>query len=623
MPNGGYKSDVLKIKKVLHGSNLKTDTGILIDWVYFIKLIKNQRDQQIGKLIDTSDRWAMDILSKYGRSSYDQTSYNCIFYYILKPFIDEMNSWGTINDSLRHPAVAQFIWNRINDIEKTPKKMDVFLAWLWRDHEEVAEKFYQDIGLEPRSYKSLSNGAHATAIRELTEQERKELIDQIEKIGQYGLVRVELQFPHFPSWGMIVGTFDCAEKGIYITCDGLNYDFRISLLDIVVQFMVRGFLLQPKIDHGKSDDEIEITQHCEKSSPHIWLVTVKNKDRNKPLCGRLLCHSTNGVLFGWSMIEGADFQEIIATHILERNHINIESVTKKFHVTRNPEKEEIICRIMEQEIIRICGGQTESYPPRTYVARMRYFNDPRDQVREAVDNISAIHKSKSTDFMELFVLSRLPFDILSNRILTDLNLSHADLRLLDLTGTKLVNCNIEGTIFPDSFYQQAKEGYLQERTEAGEIDLDYDKTMKETILMAACQNGDEATVKQLIESGVEINTKTVDGWTALMAACDKGHESVVRLLIERNVEINAKTRSGQTALMVACNKGLESVVRLLIERNVEINAKTRSGRTALMIACDKGLKSLARILIKNGAEVSTQEVSTVSQNTKGTLAEDD
>lgn len=53
--------------------------------------------------------------------------------------------------------------------------------------------------------------------------------------------------------------------------------------------------------------------------------------------------------------------------------------------------------------------------------------------------------------MELFRSSGLPEDEFKGEVMEGWDLSNSDLRSLDLTGTVLVNCKIEGTIFPDSF----------------------------------------------------------------------------------------------------------------------------------------------------------------------------
>lgn len=158
MPNNDYKRDIDTINQALK-NGIKTQNG-RIDWKYFIDLIKRQRDEQINALIEVSDSFVESVMNQYNRRSYDDTSYNCIFYHILEPLIEEMKNWGVVSKSLRHPAVAQFIWNRIYELEKTPKKLDVFLAWLWRDHEEVAKKFYRDIGLDARPYQYPSNTDH-------------------------------------------------------------------------------------------------------------------------------------------------------------------------------------------------------------------------------------------------------------------------------------------------------------------------------------------------------------------------------------------------------------------------------------------------------------------------------
>src|SRR3712207_8360944 len=49
-----------------------------------------------------------------------------------------------------------------------------------------------------------------------------------------------------------------------------------------------------------------------------------------------------------------------------------------------------------------------------------------------------------------------------------------------------------------------------------------------------------ATVKSLLDRGVDVNTKFRYGATALSYASDKGHLEVVKLLLERKADTNVK-----------------------------------------------------------------------------------
>jgi ankyrin repeat protein len=56
---------------------------------------------------------------------------------------------------------------------------------------------------------------------------------------------------------------------------------------------------------------------------------------------------------------------------------------------------------------------------------------------------------------------------------------------------------------------------------------------------AAVRKGDAAAVKQLLDEGVDVNTKFRYNATALAFASDRGHVAVVKLLLERGADVNA------------------------------------------------------------------------------------
>jgi ankyrin repeat protein len=57
---------------------------------------------------------------------------------------------------------------------------------------------------------------------------------------------------------------------------------------------------------------------------------------------------------------------------------------------------------------------------------------------------------------------------------------------------------------------------------------------------AAVRKGDAPAVKQLLDEGVDVNTKYRYNATALSFACDRGHVDVVKLLLDRGADINAE-----------------------------------------------------------------------------------
>ena len=89
-------------------------------------------------------------------------------------------------------------------------------------------------------------------------------------------------------------------------------------------------------------------------------------------------------------------------------------------------------------------------------------------------------------------------------------------------------------------------------------------------LLAATRKGDLAAVKQLLDNGADVNTKTRYDSTPLFFACDRGHLEIARLLIERGANLNVKDNFySATALSWAMSKKHDAIVSLLVEKGVD------------------------------------------------------
>src|SRR3954464_15272479 len=71
-------------------------------------------------------------------------------------------------------------------------------------------------------------------------------------------------------------------------------------------------------------------------------------------------------------------------------------------------------------------------------------------------------------------------------------------------------------------------------------------------LQDAARKGDAATVRKLLDEGVDVNTKFRYNATALFYACDHGHLDVVKVLLDHGADMTVKdTFYGFTPLMLA------------------------------------------------------------------------
>lgn len=89
----------------------------------------------------------------------------------------------------------------------------------------------------------------------------------------------------------------------------------------------------------------------------------------------------------------------------------------------------------------------------------------------------------------------------------------------------------------------------------------------DTLLMHAAYNGLVNMVKELLDSGAEINCTNDDGKTALICASCKGHEGIVELLIARGANTGIKDRQGRNAYEWALYSGNSELARTIKKKS--------------------------------------------------------
>jgi ankyrin repeat protein len=120
-------------------------------------------------------------------------------------------------------------------------------------------------------------------------------------------------------------------------------------------------------------------------------------------------------------------------------------------------------------------------------------------------------------------------------------------------------------------------------------------------LQDAARKGDAATVKKLLDEGVDVNTKFRYNATALFYACDHGHLEVVKVLLDHGADMNLKdTFYGFTPLMLATGPAQKKkpehteIAKLLIAKGAE------GKELALNNAIQSGDASLAKTVLDKG-----------------------
>lgn len=128
-----------------------------------------------------------------------------------------------------------------------------------------------------------------------------------------------------------------------------------------------------------------------------------------------------------------------------------------------------------------------------------------------------------------------------------------------------------------------------------------------TPLSLAAQCGQEATIRLLLERGVDIDALTGSHQTALIAACYNGHLNVVEILLKSNANINSESEIYGTPLAAASEAGSWRLVTFLLDKGAMPNSQGNGGETALESASLQGQEDIVQILLNHHVDVNQRE----------------
>ncbi|KAK6932748.1 Serine-threonine/tyrosine-protein kinase, catalytic domain [Dillenia turbinata] len=97
----------------------------------------------------------------------------------------------------------------------------------------------------------------------------------------------------------------------------------------------------------------------------------------------------------------------------------------------------------------------------------------------------------------------------------------------------------------------------------GDGGVDLEAIDEKVRLMYLANEGDLEGIKEVLESGIDVNFKDIDGRTALHVAACQGFSDVVDLLLSKGAHIDPKDRWGSTPLADAIHYKNHNVIKLL------------------------------------------------------------
>lgn len=140
-----------------------------------------------------------------------------------------------------------------------------------------------------------------------------------------------------------------------------------------------------------------------------------------------------------------------------------------------------------------------------------------------------------------------------------------------------------------------------------------------TALFEAVNQGDAATVQQLLMNGAQVNACDEAGWTPLARAVynheyQHGFPDVVQVLIDAGANLEATIAYAIRPLMLAAGYGETVIVESLIKAGADVLAKNEGGYTALMMVKQKHYVDVVNLLHEAEQLAGLGEGSCASKN---------
>ena len=117
-------------------------------------------------------------------------------------------------------------------------------------------------------------------------------------------------------------------------------------------------------------------------------------------------------------------------------------------------------------------------------------------------------------------------------------------------------------------------------------------------------------VKELIESGKDVNAPDSLGDYMLTVACQGLHASTVRLLLAAGADPNVRSDSGDTPLLCAIDTvqhnpaASMSIVEMLVTADADLERRGYMNKTPFLKACSRGNLDLVKLLVRLGADTT-------------------
>jgi len=124
------------------------------------------------------------------------------------------------------------------------------------------------------------------------------------------------------------------------------------------------------------------------------------------------------------------------------------------------------------------------------------------------------------------------------------------------------------------------------------------------LLLHAAEQGDTATVRQLLAMGAKIDSRDELGRTPVMAATHGNHIETVQVLIDAGANIDLQDNRQDNPFLYAGAEGLLEILKLTIDAGANTKLTNRFGGTALIPAAERGpVTVVTELLTRTDVEI--------------------
>lgn len=124
--------------------------------------------------------------------------------------------------------------------------------------------------------------------------------------------------------------------------------------------------------------------------------------------------------------------------------------------------------------------------------------------------------------------------------------------------------------------------------------LDQPGRHEDTPLIVAARRGLPLLVAELIEAGVDIHHRNMDGTNALWAAVVADNIAIAERLLSSGANLDNQNDNGATVLMYAASTGKTKWVQFLLEKGADPHLKSLDDFTALDLSANVEILRLLR-----------------------------